>query len=168
MFTVWIMFGKPDGSMALNGVLAGLVGITAGCANVSPISAIIIGAIAGIIVVLSIEFIDKVLKIDDPVGAVSVHGVCGAFGTLAVGLFAQEEFGGAAGLFFGGGFGVLKAQIIGVVAVFAWTVVSTGVLFFLIKSIVGLRVTREEEIRGLDIGEHGMEAYSGFQIFSNQ
>ena len=168
MFTVWIMFGKPDGSMALNGVLAGLVGITAGCANVSPISAIIIGAIAGIIVVLSIEFIDKVLKIDDPVGAVSVHGVCGAFGTLAVGLFAQPEFGGTAGLFFGGGFGVLKAQIIGIVAVFAWTVVTAGVLFFLIKSIVGLRVSSEEERRGLDIAEHGMEAYSGFQIFSNQ
>ena len=168
MFTVWIMFGKPDASMTLNGVLAGLVGITAGCANVSPLSAIIIGVIAGIVVVLAVEFIDKVLHVDDPVGAVSVHGVCGALGTLMVGLFAQPEFGGAAGLFFGGGFGLLKAQIIGVLAVFAWTVVTAGVLFFLIKSIVGLRVTSEEERRGLDIAEHGMEAYAGFQIFSNQ
>jgi Amt family ammonium transporter len=126
------------------------------------------GAIAGIVVVLSVEFIDKVLHIDDPVGAVSVHGTCGALGTLMVGLFAQPEFGGAAGLFFGGGFGLLRAQIIGVLAVFAWTVVTSGILFFLIKSIVGLRVTSEEERRGLDIGEHGMEAYAGFQIFSNQ
>jgi Amt family ammonium transporter len=162
------MFGKPDGSMALNGVLAGLVAITAGCANVSPLSAIIIGAIAGIVVVLSVEFLDKVLHIDDPVGAVSVHGTCGALGTLLVGFFAQPEFGGSAGLFFGGGFGLLKAQIIGVLAVFAWTVVTSGILFFLIKSLVGLRVTSEEERKGLDIGEHGMEAYAGFQIFSNQ
>lgn len=168
MITVWILFGKPDASMALNGVLAGLVAITAGCANVSPLSAVIIGVIAGIVVVLSVEFIDKVLRIDDPVGAVSVHGTCGALGTLMVGLFAQPEFGGAAGLFFGGGFALLKAQIIGILTVFAWTTITAGILFFLIKSIIGLRVTREEELRGLDIGEHGMEAYAGFQIFSNQ
>ncbi len=168
MITVWILFGKPDGSMTLNGVLAGLVAITAGCANVSPLSAIIIGAVGGIVVVLAVEFIDKVLHIDDPVGAVSVHGVCGALGTLLVGLFAQSEFGGTAGLFFGGGFALLKAQVIGVLAIFAWTTVSAGALFFLIKTLMGLRVTREEELRGLDIGEHGMEAYAGFQIFSTQ
>jgi Amt family ammonium transporter len=168
MFTVWILFGKPDGSMALNGVLAGLVAITAGCANVSPVSAIIIGAIAGVVVVLSVEFIDNVLHIDDPVGAISVHGTCGALGTLMVGLFAQPEFGGSAGLFFGGGLALLKAQFIGVIAVFAWTTVTAGVLFFAIKSIIGLRVTREEELRGLDIGEHGMEAYAGFQVFSTE
>jgi Amt family ammonium transporter len=168
MSTVWIMFGKPDGSMALNGVLAGLVAITAGCANVSPLSAVFIGAIAGVVVVLSVEFIDKILHIDDPVGAVSVHGTCGALGTLMVGLFAQPTFGGSAGLFFGGGFGLLKAQLIGVIAVFAWTTITAGILFFATKSIVGLRVSREEELRGLDIGEHGMEAYAGFQIFSTQ
>jgi ammonium transporter, Amt family len=168
MLTVWAMFGKPDGSMALNGVLAGLVAITAGCANVSPLSAVMIGAIAGIVVVLSVEFIDKVLHIDDPVGAVSVHGTCGALGTLLVGLFAQPEFGGSAGVFFGGGVGLLKAQLIGVVAVFAWTVITSAVLFGLTKALVGLRVTTAEERRGLDIGEHGMEAYAGFQIFSTQ
>ncbi len=168
MFTVWSIFGKPDGSMTLNGVLAGLVAITAGCANVSPLSAIIIGALGGIVVVLSVEFVDKVLHIDDPVGAISVHGVCGALGTVMVGLFAQPEFGGTAGLFFGGGFGLLKTQIIGVLAVFAWAVGSSGILFFLIKRLVGLRVKSDEERRGLDIGEHGMEAYAGFQIFSNQ
>jgi len=168
MITVWLMYGKPDASMALNGVLAGLVGITAGCANVSPLSAVIMGAIAGIVVVLSVEFIDKVLHIDDPVGAVSVHGVCGALGTLMVGLFAQPEFGGSAGLLFGGGFGLLKAQIIGILAVAAWVVVASGILFMVTKAVVGLRVSREEELRGLDIGEHGMEAYAGFQIFTNE
>ncbi len=168
MFTVWLMYGKPDASMALNGVLAGLVGITAGCANVSPISAIIMGAIAGVVVVLSVEFIDKVLHIDDPVGAVSVHGVCGALGTLMVGLFAQPEFGGSSGLFFSGGFGLLKSQIIGIVAVGAWALITAGILFSVTKAVIGLRVSREEELRGLDIEEHGMEAYSGFQIFSNQ
>lgn len=168
MITVWLMYGKPDASMALNGVLAGLVGITAGCANVSPLSAVVMGAIAGVVVVLSVEFIDKVLHVDDPVGAVSVHGVCGALGTLMVGFFAQPEFGGASGLLFGGGFGLLKAQIIGIIAVFAWTMITAGILFSVTKAVVGLRVSREEELRGLDIGEHGMEAYSGFQIFSNQ
>ena len=168
MITVWIIFGKPDGSMALNGVLAGLVAITAGCASVSPLSAVIMGAIAGVVVVLSIEFIDKVLHVDDPVGAVSVHGTCGALGTLLVGLFAQPEFGGSAGLLFGGGFGLLKAQLIGVIAVFAWVTITSGILFAVTKAVVGLRVSKEEELRGLDIGEHGMEAYAGFQIFSTQ
>ena len=169
MLTVWILFGKPDTSMSLNGALAGLVAITAPCHSVSPLSAVIIGLLAGIIVVLSVEFIDKVLHIDDPVGAISVHGVCGAFGTLCVGLFAQPVFDGSStGLFFGGGFELLWAQIVGVVAVFVWVMATALPLFFIVSKTVGLRVTEEEELRGLDIEEHGMEAYSGFQIFSTQ
>jgi Amt family ammonium transporter len=168
MFIVWIKYGKPDISMTLNGALAGLVGITAGCANVSPTSAIIIGLIAGAIVVVSVEFIDKVLRIDDPVGAVSVHGVCGAWGTLAVGLFAQESFGGTKGLFFGGGLDQFIVQLTGVFSVFAWTFIGALVLFVIIKKLFGLRVTNEEQLKGLDIEEHGMEAYSGFQIFTTE
>ncbi len=168
MVVTWMKFGKPDTSMALNGALAGLVGITAGCANVSPLSAIIIGAVAGLLVVISVEFVDKVLKIDDPVGAVSVHGVCGAWGTIAVGLFAQESFGGAKGLFFGGGIGLLKAQLIGVISIFLFVFVSATTLFYIIKKTVGLRVSDEEQIKGLDICEHGMESYAGFQIFSTE
>lgn len=168
MFTAWARFGKPDTSMALNGALAGLVSITAPCANVSPLSALIIGAIGGIIVVLSVEFIDKVLKIDDPVGAVSVHGVCGAFGTIAAGLFAEEAYGGVNGLFFGGGFGPLGVQLLGVVSVMAWVMITASIVFGLTKAIAGLRVTEEEELKGLDIGEHGMESYAGFQIFTTE
>jgi len=168
MFTNWAKDGKPDTSMALNGVLAGLVGITAGCANVSPLSAILIGAIAGIIVVFSVEIIDKVLKIDDPVGAISVHGICGAWGTLAVGFFAQENYGGINGLFFGGGARLLSTQLIGVVSVFAWTFTGAMILFFIVKKVCGLRVTDEEQIKGLDIGEHGMESHAGFQIFTTE
>ncbi len=168
MFTAWKRFGKPDVSMALNGALAGLVGITAGCANVSPLSAIIIGAIAGVLVVLSVEFIDKVLRIDDPVGAVSVHGVCGAWGTLAVGLFAQNKYGGVDGLLFGGGIGQLMIQLTGVIAVFFWVSIASLILFGVTKLFVGLRVSPEEELKGLDIGEHGMESYSGFQIFTTE
>lgn len=164
MLTIWFTFGLPDASMALNGVLAGLVAITAGCANVSPLSAVFIGALAGVLVVFSVEFFDKVLKIDDPVGAISVHGVCGAFGTLMVGVFAQPEFGGARGLLFGGGLTLLKTQLLGVIAVLFWTVVTTGILFWAIKQTIGLRVTATEELKGLDIGEHGMEAYAGFEI----
>jgi Amt family ammonium transporter len=163
MFVSWIMHSKPDPSFALNGALAGLVGITAGCASVTPGASILIGLIAGIVVVLAVEFIDKVLHVDDPVGAVSVHGVCGAWGTIAVGLFAVEG-----GLFTGGGFGLLGVQILGVVSVFAWVSVAALVMFSLIKATIGLRVTPEEELRGLDIGEHGMESYSGFQIFMTQ
>jgi len=168
MFTAWIKFGKPDTSMALNGALAGLVAITAPCANVSPLSAIIIGAIGGVLVVLSVEFIDKVLHIDDPVGAVSVHGVCGAWGTLAAGLFAQESYGGLKGLFFGGGWSQFITQLVGVAAVFAWVFGAALLLFGIIRMTVGLRVSKEEELKGLDIGEHGMESYSGFQIFTTQ
>ena len=174
MFTAWKRFGKPDTSMALNGALAGLVAITAGCANVSPLSAIIIGAIAGVLVVLSVEFLDKVLHIDDPVGAISVHGVCGAFGTLAVGLFAQAAYGESSGmgavngLFFGGGFAQFFIQLIGVVSVFIWVFGTSLLLFYVIKKTVGLRASDEEQLKGLDISEHGMEAYSGFQIFTTE
>jgi Amt family ammonium transporter len=145
-----------------------LVGITAGCASVSPGSAIVIGLIAGILVVASVEFIDKVLHIDDPVGAASVHGVCGAWGTIAVGLFAQEAYGGANGLFFGGGAGLLGVQVLGVLAVFVWVAAAALILFGILKAAGALRVTPDEELRGLDIGEHGIESYSGFQIFVTQ
>jgi Amt family ammonium transporter len=160
MITVWIVLKSADASMSLNGALAGLVGITAGCDAVTPLGAIAIGAVAGVLVVLSVLFIDTILKIDDPVGAVSVHGVCGAWGTLAVGLFKQEG-----GWFYGGGVEQLGVQALGVGAGFAWAFVTGLILFLGIKYTVGLRVSADEERRGLDIGEHGMEAYSGFQIF---
>ncbi|MFC1380875.1 MAG: ammonium transporter, partial [gamma proteobacterium symbiont of Clathrolucina costata] len=166
MVTSWVWFGKPDPSMSLNGALAGLVGITAGTAVTTPFGSIIIWLIAGIIVVASVEFIDKVLHIDDTVCAISVHGVCGAWGTLAVGLFAKRD--GIKGLFYGGGFSQIGIQALGVLAVFAWALVTGLVLFFIIKKTVGLRVTDTEELQGLDIGEHGTEAYAGFQIFSTQ
>ena len=149
--------------MTLNGVLAGLVAITAPCATVGPVSALIIGGVAGVLVVLSVLFIDRVLRVDDPVGAVSVHGVCGAWGTLSVGLFNVGE-----GLLTGGGAGLLGIQALGVFAGFVWAFTMGLVMFFLIKKTIGLRVTEEEELRGLDIGEHGMEAYSGFQVFTTQ
>lgn len=174
MVTAWIRFGKPDTSMALNGALAGLVAITAPCASVSALSAIIIGAIAGILVVLSVEFIDKVLHVDDPVGAISVHGVCGAWGTLAVGLFAEAAYGKSSGvgaingLFFGGGLSQLLIQLTGVISVFLWVFGSALVLFYVVKKTIGLRVSDEEQLKGLDISEHGMESYSGFQIFTTQ
>ena len=174
MFTAWKRFGKPDTSMALNGALAGLVAITAGCANVSPLSAIIIGAIAGVLVVVSVEFIDKVLHIDDPVGAISVHGVCGIFGTLAVGLFAQAAYGESSGMgaingfFFGGGLSQFFTQLIGVLSVGAWVFGSSLLLFYIIKKTVGLRASDEEQLKGLDITEHGMESYAGFQIFTTE
>ncbi|MBN2231783.1 MAG: ammonium transporter [Deltaproteobacteria bacterium] len=168
MITAWIRFGKPDVTMSLNGALAGLVAITAGCANVSPGSAVAIGGIAGIVVVISVEFIDKVLKIDDPVGAISVHGVCGALGTFCVGIFADKDFGGVSGLLDGGGIALLTSQIIGIAAVFAWSFVLGLILFSAIKATVGLRVSRIEELRGLDIDEHGNEAYYGFQIYTTE
>lgn len=163
MCAAWISSGKPDASMALNGALAGLVGITAPCATVSPLGAILIGAIAGVLVVASVVFIDKVLRIDDPVGAVSVHGVCGAWGTLSCGLFNLDG-----GLFYGGGVKQLGVQLIGAGTAFAWAFGLGLVLFLAIKHTIGLRVTPEDELRGLDITEHGMEAYSGFQIFTTQ
>ncbi len=166
MITSWAIFKKPDVSMTLNGVLAGLVAITAPCAFVSPLSAVIIGAGAGVLVVLAVLFFDRV-HVDDPVGAISVHGVCGAFGTLALGLFAQDKFAPDTtgnGLLFGGGIGLLKAQFIGVVAVFAFTVIAGLILFGILKATVGLRVTESEEIEGLDIGEHGNLAYPDFEM----
>ncbi len=162
MITGWIMFGKPDVSLALNGVLAGLVSITAPCYNVSPLSALIIGLIGGVVCVLSVIFFDR-LKIDDPVGAISVHGVCGAWGTLSAGLFAQEVFGGTNGLLFGGGTAQLVTQIIGIVAYFVWAFGVSLVIFLGIKYTIGLRVSEEEELRGLDITEHGMHAYPYLQ-----
>ncbi|MBM3706098.1 MAG: ammonium transporter, partial [Actinobacteria bacterium] len=174
MIYVWVKYKKPDASMVLNGALAGLVGITAGCAVVSPLSAIIIGFIAGIIVVISVDLFDKKFRIDDPVGAISVHGVCGVFGTLAVGLFAQTGyaeiagFSEAKGLFFGGGTKQLLIQFIGSLATIAWSFSIMAVLFVIMKYTIGLRVSREEELKGLDIPEHGMEAYGGFQIFTNE
>jgi Amt family ammonium transporter len=165
MFTTWLIFKKPGISLTLTGVLGGLVGITASCAFVSAGSAIGIGVIAGILVVLAVVFLDQVLHIDDPVGAIAVHGVCGSWGTLALGLFAQDKFAPGTtgdGLFFGGGWTLLGAQALGVLSVFAWCMASGFLLFWMIKHLVGLRVNREEELRGLDIGEHGVEAYSGF------
>ncbi|MFC1703192.1 ammonium transporter [Candidatus Omnitrophota bacterium] len=168
MLTVWKMFGKPDLSMAMNGALAGLVAITAPCAFVAPWAAIVIGAVGGVIVVLGVIVLDK-LHIDDPVGAVPVHGLNGIWGTLAVGLFGKEALGLANnGLFYGGGFTQLGIQLLGVSATIVFILIAMGIVFKLIKSTVGLRVSREEELRGLDIGEHGMESYSGFQIFTTE
>ncbi len=169
-FVAWGYLGKPDLSMIINGTLAGLVGITAGCAWVNLPSAIIIGAIAGALVVFAVTFFDKI-RIDDPVGAISVHLVCGFWGTLAVGLFAvggsadglyAVDGGPAAGLLFGGGIAPLFTQLMGALAVGGMTVLLSTIFWVALKATLGIRVTREEELGGLDIGEHGMEAYSGF------
>ncbi len=156
----WILYKKPDVSMCLNGALAGLVAITAGCDVVDPFGAFFIGFAAGILVVASVEFFDKTAKIDDPVGAISVHGACGMFGTLAVGLFATDG-----GLFYGGGIKMLGIQAAGVLAVAVWAAVMMTVIFQLIKHTIGLRVEQEIEIDGLDLHEHGLaSAYSGFAV----
>jgi Amt family ammonium transporter len=156
MITSWLKYGKADVSMTLNGALAGLVGITAGTAAVNNVGAIIIGAIAGVIVVWAVEIIDK-MHVDDPVGAVAVHGVSGAFGTLMVGLLAVDG-----GFFYGGGVGLLLTQAKGVVNVFIWTFSTAYVLFKAIDAIIGLRVSSEEEIEGLDLTEHGSISYPDF------
>ena len=163
MFVIWIKGKKPDVGMTANGALAGLVGITAGCAFVENWAAVVIGAAAGLVVVFSVLFFDRI-KIDDPVGAISVHGTCGVLGTLAVGLFASPRLVDAAGigregLFYGGGLAQLGVQALGVVAVAAWALGASALVFAAIKATVGLRVTAEEEIEGLDIGEHGMWGY---------
>ena len=158
MITAWIILGKPDAGMALNGALAGLVAITAGCASVTPTSAAIIGALGGIVVVLSVLLFEK-LRIDDPVGAISVHGTCGALGTILVGFFDSSN-----GVFAGGGFGLLGTQIVGVLAVLVWCLVTGFILFYGIKAATGLRVTEEEEQAGLDYEEHGASAYPDFNV----
>jgi Amt family ammonium transporter len=159
MLAIWAKTGKPDVAMTANGMLAGLVGITAGTAAVSNIGALIIGSAAGVIVVAAVFFFDRI-HIDDPVGAISVHGVCGAFGTICVGLFATEDTDfWQQGLFYGGGTSQLVSQIIGVVAIAAFVAVTAGILFMVLKATVGLRVSEEEELAGLDILEHGAPGY---------
>lgn len=159
MLAVWMKTGKPDVAMAANGMLAGLVGITAGAAAVSNVGAIAIGAGAGVLVVAAVFFFDR-MRVDDPVGAISVHGVCGAFGTICVGLFATENTDfWKQGLLYGGGADQLVSQIIGVGAVAAFVAVTAGLLFLAIKVTVGLRVSEEEELAGLDVGEHGYPGY---------
>ncbi len=155
MIVTWISYGKPDISMTLNGALAGLVAITAGCAAVSPLGAFIIGIIAGVVVVFSIDFIDKKLKIDDPVGAISVHGVTGALGTLLVGVFATDG-----GLLYGGGFHQLGVQAIGVFSIAAWAIGTSFIVLFILKKTIGLRVSKVEEEDGLDMHEHDMSVYN--------
>ena len=163
MIITWFRYKKPDVSMTLNGTLAGLVAITAGCDTVSPLSSAIIGIISGFVVVFGIEFIDKVLKVDDPVGAVGVHGLNGLFGTLAVGLFSDGTGTDWKGLFAGGGFKLLGIQTIGVIAVIAWVAITMTIIFEAIKHTIGLRVSREEEILGLDSTEHNLpSSYADF------
>ncbi|QEH34033.1 Ammonia channel precursor [Aquisphaera giovannonii] len=165
---MWMVFGKPDPTMACNGLLAGLVAITAPCAFVNPITAVIIGGIAGVLVIWSVLFVERVLKLDDPVGAISVHGVCGAFGCLMIGLFADGKYGagwnGVAdkaplGLFYGGGVGQLTAQAIGVAANVLWVFPVAYISFFVIEKTIGNRVPAKDEIEGLDIPEMGVLGY---------
>ncbi len=153
MYTSWVIFKKPEVGMSLNGALAGLVGITAGCANVSPSSSIVIGLVAGVLVVLSVLFFERI-RIDDPVGAVSVHGVCGAWGTLAAGLFNIE----------GVTMKIVGTQLLGIGSAFVWSFGCCFILFKVIDKVFGLRVSAEEEMTGLDICEHGGHAYNDFQV----
>lgn len=167
LLTSRIWFGQWDASMAGNGCLAGLVAITASCAFVGTSSAALIGLVAGVLVVVSVVFFDRVVRIDDPVGAVSVHLVNGAWGTLALGLFSNPVYGATGplkGLFFGGGLGQLKMQAVGVGLVGAWCLITGFALFGALRAVSGLRVSQEEELRGLDLGEHGMEAWPDFQL----
>ncbi len=158
MVLTWVKYGKPDVSMTLNGALGGLVGITAGCDVVSPLGAVVIGVMASFIIVYGIEFIDRTMKVDDPVGAVGVHGMCGAAGTIMLGLFSTSD-----GLIYGHGASHLMVQGLGVLAVAAWVGVTMTTVFLTIKATVGLRVTPEEEIAGLDIEEHGLiSSYADF------
>lgn len=158
MCITWIRYKKPDVSMTLNGALAGLVAITAGCDVVDPFGAACIGLLAGVVVVFGIEFVERTLKIDDPVGAIGVHGFCGAAGTILTGLFALDK-----GVFYGGGYSFLGVQILGVVAVILWVTITMTVIFQVIKKTIGLRVSKEEEILGLDRKEHGLvSSYADF------
>ncbi len=171
MVTIWICVGKPDLGMIMNGCLAGLVAITAPCAYVAPWAAIVIGLVGGVIVVLGTLLLDKI-RVDDPVGAVPVHGMNGIWGTIAIGLFGVpkllETDAAGAGLFYGGNGGLLGIQAMGTFAVVGFVLATMGIVFLAIKMTVGLRVSRQEELRGLDIGEHGMEAYASFQIFTTE
>ena len=168
MIFTWLKFGKPDVSMCLNAALAGLVAITAPCDVTDCAGAIVIGAVSGVLVVFGVWLLDNKLRIDDPVGAVAVHFFNGVWGTIAVGLFATTSAPGndtMTGLFYGGGFHLLGIQCLGVVAIIGWTAVTITAFFLLLKATIGLRVTQEEEITGLDITEHGLpSAYSGFAI----
>ena len=160
----WIRYKKPDVSMTYNAALAGLVGITAGCDAVSPVGAAIIGIVCGFAVVFAVEFFDKVAKIDDPVGAISVHCVCGALGTILTGLFATGV-NTEKGLFYGGGFHFLGVQVLGVVSVAAYVAIVITIVFQILKHTIGLRASAEEEIAGLDVSEHGLlTAYAGFEM----
>ncbi len=164
----WLLLGKPDLTMILNGALAGLVAITAPCAFVSVPSSLIIGLAAGALVVFSVLFFDKI-HVDDPVGAISVHLVCGAFGTLSLGLFAQDQFSPGTtgnGLFFGGGLKLFFAQLVGVLAVGVFVAVTSAIAWSILKAIIGIRVSAEEEMEGLDLGEHGIAAYPEFHTAS--
>ena len=176
MIFTWLKYGKPDVSMCLNASLAGLVAITAGCDVTDALGASVIGAVAGLLVVFGVWLLDHKLHIDDPVGAVAVHCFNGIWGTIAVGLFATDSAPGYAianasgktltGLFYGGGFELLGLQLLGFVTVAAWAAVTMTITFFVIKALVGLRVSREEEITGLDETEHGLpSAYAGFAMF---
>ena len=165
MVFTWVRYGKPDVSMTLNGALAGLVAITAGCDCVSPVGAFFIGVVAGFLVVLSVEFFDNIAKIDDPVGAVSVHMANGIWGTIAVGLFSTGADGVGKGLFYGGGVYQLGVQVLGIIAIDAYVLVVMFIAFKIIDKTIGLRVPAQVEIDGLDIHEHGLaSAYSGFAI----
>jgi len=155
MVTAWIKFKKPDVGMSLNGALAGLVAITSPCATVTPFSSVIIGAVAGVIVVISVLFFDRI-RVDDPVGAISVHGVNGAWGTLAAGIF---NIGGTSAK-------IISVQLLGIIVAFVWAFATGFIMFKLIEKTVGLRVTPEEELEGLDYGEHGASAYPDFLIAS--
>ena len=168
MIYTWMRYGKPDVSMTFNAALAGLVGITAGCDAVNPFGAAVIGLVCGIAVVLAVGFFDKVVKIDDPVGAISVHGVCGALGTILTGLFATGQ-STMKGVFYGGGFKFFGIQCIGVLATIAWTAVIITVVFFIIKKTIGLRADAEDEIMGLDRSEHGLPtAYAGIAMLPEE
>ena len=170
LIITWVRYKKPDVSMTLNGSLAGLVAITAGCDTVTPVGAALIGVIAGFAVVFGIEFVDQKLKVDDPVGAVGVHGICGCLGTILTGLLAYYDFGNGEklGVFYGGGIHFFGLQILGVVVVIAWVAVTMTIIFNVLKHTIGLRASAVEEIEGLDIHEHGLaSAYADFALTSS-
>jgi Amt family ammonium transporter len=156
LYTMW-KYGKPDASMIINGSLAGLVAVTAGCAYVTPASAVLIGSIAGVLVVLAVQFFDFI-KADDPVGAIAVHGACGTFGTLAVGIFSEKG-----GYMYTGSLKLLGVQALGVMAVSLWAFAATFAVFYVLKKTVGIRVSQEEEMDGMDLCEHGISAYAGIE-----